>query len=197
MEKRFGPYEFALDRIDSPLKLLGWVEHLSGKVWMKSLDLRELIIAVSEHFGWDIFNAWNRKTENDFFRIYSRTSDRSRQHRKRRPGSWPCPECDDRTAFGTLPHKAGCKDRVMCHRCGFRGDEADLIRFFNPRESWPQRRAKLADWFAAWNAGHVPEPVGISHRGMGSTEPAGASRTSEDPSTLTYDPAVGRVRPGS
>ncbi len=57
VEKRFGPYEFALDRIDSPLKLLGWVEHLSGKVWMEALDLRALIIAVSEHFGWDIFNA--------------------------------------------------------------------------------------------------------------------------------------------
>jgi hypothetical protein len=85
---------------------------------------------------------------------------------------WPCPECDDRTAFGTLPHKPEYKDRVMCHRCGFRGDEADLIRFFNPREGWPQRRAKLADWFAAWNAGHVPEPVGNSHRGPGSTEPA-------------------------
>jgi hypothetical protein len=57
VEKRFDPYEFTLDRIDSPLKLLGWVEHLSGKVWMKALDLRDLIIAVSQYFEWDIFNA--------------------------------------------------------------------------------------------------------------------------------------------
>ena len=57
VEKRFGPYDVALDRIDSPLKLLGWVEHLSGKGWMKALDIRELVIIVSSHFGWDIFNA--------------------------------------------------------------------------------------------------------------------------------------------
>lgn len=54
VEKRFGPYQFALDRIDTPLKLLGWVHHLTEKVWMESLDLRELIEAVADHFGWNI-----------------------------------------------------------------------------------------------------------------------------------------------
>lgn len=107
---------------------------------------------------------------------------------------WPCPECDDRTAFGTLPHKPEYKDRARCHRCGFRGDEADLIRFFNPREGWTQRRAKLADWFAAWNAGHVPEPVGIFHRGLESTEPSHVCVSCKMRDS-DYDPAKDEFEP--
>ena len=47
VERHFPRYDFALDRIDTPIKLLGWVEHLAGKTWMAPLDLRLLVAAVS------------------------------------------------------------------------------------------------------------------------------------------------------
>ncbi len=51
-----GCYDFALDRIDTPEKLLGWVHHLCGKKWFDPLTAREFVEKISDHFGWDIDN---------------------------------------------------------------------------------------------------------------------------------------------
>jgi hypothetical protein len=93
--------------------------------------------------------------------------------------TWPCPACDDRTAFSAMPDKPPHKDRVICHRCGFRGDEADLMLFFHPGEKWPARRARLDEWRAGFDAlpadgrrGAAPGPRTFSPPGAGT---AGAS----------------------
>lgn len=46
---------------------------------------------------------------------------------------WFCPKCGHDT-FHTLPHKPPLKDRAKCHNsaCGFRGDDADMIKYFQP-----------------------------------------------------------------
>jgi hypothetical protein len=46
-------YEFTTERIDTPLKLLGWVHHLSMKCWFDGATCRELIDDVCDHFGWN------------------------------------------------------------------------------------------------------------------------------------------------
>lgn len=48
------PYNIDLARIDSPLKLVGWLHHLSEKVWFDQTYCRQLIQVVCYHFGWDI-----------------------------------------------------------------------------------------------------------------------------------------------
>ena len=48
------PYEFEVDRCNTPLKLLGWVYHLSEKTWATKDVLSMFILVVSEHFGWEI-----------------------------------------------------------------------------------------------------------------------------------------------
>lgn len=48
------PYNIDLARIDSPLKLVGWLHHLSEKVWFDQTYCRQLIQVVCCHFGWDI-----------------------------------------------------------------------------------------------------------------------------------------------
>jgi hypothetical protein len=47
-------YDIALRRLDSPIKLLGWLSHLSQKVWFDRRLCRELTDKVSHHFGWRI-----------------------------------------------------------------------------------------------------------------------------------------------
>ena len=46
------PYEFALDRIDSPIKLLGWIRHLNEKTWFTGPCANRLIDAIYKHHGW-------------------------------------------------------------------------------------------------------------------------------------------------
>lgn len=47
-------YDFALDRIDSPMKLVSWLYHLGGKAWFDGWMQQELIEKVCKHFGWEI-----------------------------------------------------------------------------------------------------------------------------------------------
>lgn len=47
-------YHFALNRIDTRMKLLHWVRHLTGKVWFDQGVTCELIEKVCNHFGWDL-----------------------------------------------------------------------------------------------------------------------------------------------
>lgn len=47
-------YVIDLRRIDSPIKLLHWVRHLSEKTWMGRLETRLFISTVAEYFGWEL-----------------------------------------------------------------------------------------------------------------------------------------------
>ncbi len=49
-----GYYHIAWDRIDTEMKLLVWVLHLSEKTWMKREDLDSLVHIVCKRFGWNI-----------------------------------------------------------------------------------------------------------------------------------------------
>lgn len=57
---------------------------------------------------------------------------------------WPCPHCGSEK-FHTMPHKPPHKDRFTCWVCPFRGDAADLMRYFYPHERYPQHLDRLAD----------------------------------------------------
>jgi CHC2 zinc finger len=50
---------------------------------------------------------------------------------------------DTAPSFCTLPHDPEYKDRCRCFGCGWRGDEADLVRALIPGELWPRRFADL------------------------------------------------------
>jgi hypothetical protein len=52
------PYDIRIDRIDTPLKLLNWVEHLSHKTWMDGPSMAEFVQKVCRHFGWDLFHPY-------------------------------------------------------------------------------------------------------------------------------------------
>ncbi len=52
--KHYDSYDFKLGRIDTPQKLLGWVHHLTEKVWFDRLVARELIEKVADRFGFDL-----------------------------------------------------------------------------------------------------------------------------------------------
>lgn len=58
--------------------------------------------------------------------------------------TWPCPNCGHRR-WHTMPHHPRYKDRFRCWACSFRGDEFDLLRYFYPREQFPDLKARLAD----------------------------------------------------
>ena len=59
---------------------------------------------------------------------------------------WVCPFHNDTSpSFHTMPSKPGYKDRCLCFGCGWRGDEADLMRELMP-ENWDRRRARLMEW---------------------------------------------------
>ena len=57
LSMKWGGYDYwiAEDRLDTPEKLLGWVQHLSGKIWMNPLRIRRLVEKVSSRFGWKIY----------------------------------------------------------------------------------------------------------------------------------------------
>lgn len=43
-------YDVAVERVDTPLKLLAWVDHLARKPWMDKARLREFIqVAAAAH----------------------------------------------------------------------------------------------------------------------------------------------------
>lgn len=46
------PYEISLDRIATPIKLVGWIEHLSEKNWMTKILVIEFIRRVCLIKGW-------------------------------------------------------------------------------------------------------------------------------------------------
>lgn len=45
-------YTFSLDRCDTPLKLLWWIEHLTSKMWVDREIINELVVVVSARFDW-------------------------------------------------------------------------------------------------------------------------------------------------
>jgi hypothetical protein len=48
-------YEVDLDRIETPLQLLGWVEHLAAKTWMTTKVLRRFVVIVAKIKNWQIY----------------------------------------------------------------------------------------------------------------------------------------------
>lgn len=46
-------YEIALDRIDSPAKILQWVIHLTEKTWMTTELMRQFVLAACTRAGVD------------------------------------------------------------------------------------------------------------------------------------------------
>jgi hypothetical protein len=47
-------YDVELARMDTPSKLLHWLWHLSGKVWLTADVVYDLTSAVADHFRWPI-----------------------------------------------------------------------------------------------------------------------------------------------
>lgn len=47
-------YEYFIEwkRINSYMKLMAWIDHLSEKVWWEKYDTTTLIRAVQDHFKW-------------------------------------------------------------------------------------------------------------------------------------------------
>jgi hypothetical protein len=98
---------------------------------------------------------------------------------------WLCPNCGKgRDSFSTLPPKPPHKDRVICFRCGFRGDEYDLYRHCRPGDSADTMIATLERWRQEHAAGRPPTPDGVTAdgstpdllslpRGRGLAEPDG------------------------
>lgn len=88
---------------------------------------------------------------------------------------WHCPRHqDNHPSFNTFPPKDGCKDRFKCWSCDWRGDKHDLLIELRPELSYPERCRLLDEWRMTFEheQPRQPEPVGISHRGQGSTGPA-------------------------
>jgi hypothetical protein len=55
---------------------------------------------------------------------------------------WHCPRCDrhedkEWASFTVLPPKGKLPIKFRCHRCGWWGDEHDLMKHFNPRLNYP------------------------------------------------------------
>jgi hypothetical protein len=50
-------YAIELDRTDTSLRLLDWVQHLTEKVWFDAQVARELIGKVCEHYDWNLHGA--------------------------------------------------------------------------------------------------------------------------------------------
>lgn len=47
-------YDIALNRIKTPLQLLGWCDQLMEKTWVEKGLIQEFINLVCEHKGWEI-----------------------------------------------------------------------------------------------------------------------------------------------
>ena len=86
---------------------------------------------------------------------------------------WPCPQCGHER-FHTMPDRPQMKHRAHCWRCGFRGDAADMLRWFHPveNETYPQLCDRLDGWrvryeLEAESAGLVlPRGAGVSSRAV-------------------------------
>jgi hypothetical protein len=49
-------YHITKGRIDTPMKLLHWVHHLTCKRWFSAQLVEELTREVCRHFGWYLYN---------------------------------------------------------------------------------------------------------------------------------------------
>lgn len=47
-------YDIALDRLETPTQLLGWVHHLADKNWMDLQRMQYFVEQISRMRGWDI-----------------------------------------------------------------------------------------------------------------------------------------------
>ncbi len=47
-------YDIEWERINTPMKLVVWVQHLTSKHWMGYGDMKDFIQTVSDHFGWEV-----------------------------------------------------------------------------------------------------------------------------------------------
>lgn len=50
----YNPYCVEWYRLDTPLKLMRWIRHLSGKRWFTPEMCADLIDATAAHFGWEV-----------------------------------------------------------------------------------------------------------------------------------------------
>lgn len=49
------PYVIDLERLQTPIQLLGWVNHLMEKNWMTKLRLYHFMSIVAKHQGFDLY----------------------------------------------------------------------------------------------------------------------------------------------
>jgi len=47
-------YDIEWTRLDTPLKLVGWTRHLTGKRWMNPVKLKQFMEYVADYHKWDI-----------------------------------------------------------------------------------------------------------------------------------------------
>jgi len=47
------PYEIDLDRVNTPLQLIGWLDHMLAKTWFDGLAARKLISMICDRRGWE------------------------------------------------------------------------------------------------------------------------------------------------
>jgi len=46
-------YPIEYDRVETPLQLIGWLDHLLEKVWFNEWDAKQLIRMVCDKRGWE------------------------------------------------------------------------------------------------------------------------------------------------
>jgi hypothetical protein len=85
---------------------------------------------------------------------------------------WPCPRCGHRS-WHVRPPSAVHKDRCSCWSCQWWGDEYDLLRQLFPGEMYPQRRARLEQYRAAYDREQEGNGVGARNgNGAAAADPA-------------------------
>ena len=47
------PYEIDFDRVNTPLQLIGWLDHMLAKTWFDGLAARKLISMICDRRGWE------------------------------------------------------------------------------------------------------------------------------------------------
>ena len=58
LPKGSWPYPIELERIPTPLALVGWLHHLLEKNWFNQWDAREMIDVVCTKKDWDQHQGW-------------------------------------------------------------------------------------------------------------------------------------------
>ena len=58
LPKGSWPYPIELERIPTPLSLIGWLDHLMEKKWFNQWDAKAMLATVCDKKDWDIHQGW-------------------------------------------------------------------------------------------------------------------------------------------